>query len=35
METFVVNELCKQQGWIDAEVGLYHLRDRDGPRSTL
>jgi predicted AAA+ superfamily ATPase len=30
METFVVNELRKQQGWIDAEVALHHLRDRDG-----
>jgi len=30
METFVVNELRKQQGWLDSEVALHHLRDRDG-----
>ena len=30
VETFVVNELRKQQGWLDTEVALHHMRDRDG-----
>ncbi len=30
METFVVNELCKQIGWCDERVELYHYRDRRG-----
>lgn len=30
METFVVNELLRQAGWLDHEVRLHHFRDRDG-----
>ena len=30
METFVANELLRQAGWLDREVRLHHLRDRDG-----
>lgn len=29
-ETFVVNELLRQASWLDEEVRLHHLRDRDG-----
>lgn len=30
VETFVVNELRKQVGWVGADVTLHHFRDRDG-----
>lgn len=30
LETFAVNELRKQTGWIETEVTLHHFRDRDG-----
>ena len=30
VETFVVNELCKQLGWADGIADLYHFRDRGG-----
>lgn len=30
METFVVNELRRQIGWLDLDVELHHLRDRNG-----
>lgn len=29
-ETFVANEMIRQVTWLDADVRLYHLRDRDG-----
>lgn len=29
LETFVVNELIKQQSWSDTNFSLYHYRDRD------
>lgn len=29
-ETFVLNELLRQAGWLDDEIRLHHLRDRDG-----
>jgi len=30
LETFVVGELVKQQGWAETEARLAHFRDRDG-----
>jgi predicted AAA+ superfamily ATPase len=30
LETFVVNELMKQQGWNETRIELRHFRDRDG-----
>lgn len=29
LESFVVGEVCKQMGWTDFEVRLFHYRDRD------
>lgn len=29
-ETFAVNELIRQAGWLDQDVRLHHLRDRGG-----
>lgn len=31
LETFVVNEVHRQVGWLDDDVRLHHLRDRNGP----
>ena len=30
LETFVVNELRRQQAWVDERVELFHFRDREG-----
>ena len=30
LETFVVLELLKQQGWNETNVRLYHFRDHNG-----
>lgn len=30
VETFVFNEIHRQTTWLDDEIRLYHLRDRDG-----
>ncbi len=35
IESFVVNELTKQLGWVGDEVRLHHLRDRDGAEIDL
>lgn len=35
IETFVVNEIAKQQTWNDTPVRLYHWRDRDGAEVDL
>ncbi len=34
-ETFVVNELLRQASWLDEDVRLHHLRDRDGAEIDL
>lgn len=34
-ETFVVNELLRQAGWLEDDVRLHHLRDRDGAEIDL
>lgn len=35
LETFVFNELHRQTTWLDDEVRLHHLRDRDGAEIDL
>lgn len=35
LETFVVNEIAKQQTWSDTTVRLHHFRDRDGAEIDL
>jgi predicted AAA+ superfamily ATPase len=35
LETFVVNEIAKQQTWNDIAARLYHWRDRDGAEVDL
>jgi len=34
-EAFVAAELRRQFGWSDADVSLFHFRDRDGPEVDL
>ncbi len=35
LETFVVNEVAKQQTWADTAIRLHHFRDRDGAEIDL
>ncbi|MGH9189149.1 MAG: ATP-binding protein [Acidimicrobiales bacterium] len=34
-ETLVITEVCKQVGWSERVVDLYHFRDRNGPEVDL